>query len=223
MGILKSKVFFDFKFLIFNFQFLMSFEYLSLSELRKLLDEKKVSSVELTKYFLARIKKHNPELNAFLTVTEEEALKQAKEADEFIASPGENPFLCGIPYAAKDLFCTKGVRTTAASKILDNYIPPYDATVIKKLKDQKAVLLGKTNLDQFAHGSSGETSAFGPAKNPWDKTRMPGGSSSGSVSAVSAGLVPWATATETGGSIRVPAAFTGLSGRKPTYGRGFRF
>ena len=223
MGILKSKVFFDFKFLIFNFQFLMSFEYLSLSELRKLLDEKKVSSVELTKYFLARIKKHNPELNAFLTVTEEEALKQAKEADEFIASPGENPFLCGIPYAAKDLFCTKGVRTTAASKILDNYIPPYDATVIKKLKDQKAVLLGKTNLDQFAHGSSGETSAYGPAKNPWDTTRMPGGSSSGSASAITAGLVPFALATETGGSIRLPSSFSGNTGWKPTYGRVSRY
>src|SRR3989344_3007239 len=177
----------------------MEYAYLSLTELREKLDEKKVSSVELTKYFLARIKKHNPELNAFLTVTEEEALKQAKEADEFIASPGENPFLCGIPYAAKDMFLTKGIRTTAGSKILDNYIPPYDATVIKKLKDQKAVLIGKTNLDQFAHGSSGETSAFGPAKNPWDKTRMPGG------------------------SIRVPAAFTGLSGWKPTYGRVSRY
>ena len=200
----------------------MNYEYLSLSELRALLDSKKISSVELTRYFLERVKKHS-DLNAFITVCEEEALKQAQDADDFIASPGENPFLCGIPYAAKDLFCTKGIRTTAASKFLDNYIPPYDATVIKKLKGQKAVLIGKTNLDQFAHGSSGETSAFGPAKNPWDKTRMPGGSSSGSVSAVSAGLVPWATATETGGSIRVPAAFTGLSGWKPTYGRVSRY
>src|SRR3989338_7357239 len=179
----------------------MDYAYLSLSELRKLLDTKQVSSVELTKYFLARIKSLDKDLNSFITICEEEALKQAKEADDFIASPGENPFLCGIPYAAKDLFCTKGIRTTAASKILDNYIPPYDATVIKKLKDQKAVLLGKTNLDQFAHGSSGETSAYGPAKNPWDKTRMPGGSSSGSASAVTAGLTPFALATETGGTI----------------------
>ncbi|MBI3232319.1 MAG: Asp-tRNA(Asn)/Glu-tRNA(Gln) amidotransferase subunit GatA [Candidatus Doudnabacteria bacterium] len=201
----------------------MEFSYFSLSELRKLLDAKQVSSVELTKYFLDRIKKYDKEFNSFITVCEEEALEQAKEADDFINSPGENPFLCGIPYAAKDLFCTKGIRTTAASKILDNYIPPYDATVIKKLKDQKAVLLGKTNLDQFAHGSSGETSAYGPAKNPWDKTRMPGGSSSGSASAVTAGLAPWATATETGGSIRVPASFTGLSGWKPTYGRVSRY
>lgn len=199
----------------------MTFEFLELSELRKLLDEKKVSSVELTEYFLERIKKSD--LNAFLTVTEEEALKQAKQADDYISSPGENPFLCGIPYAAKDLFCTKGIRTTAASKILDNYIPPYDSTVVGKLKEQKAVLLGKTNLDQFAHGSSGETSAYGPAKNPWDKTRMPGGSSSGSVAAVAAGLAPFALATETGGSIRFPASITGVTGWKPTYGRVSRY
>lgn len=201
----------------------MNFEFLELTELRKLLDSKEVSSVELTKYFLARIKKHDKKLNSFLTVSEEEALKQAKDADEYIASPGENPFLCGIPYAAKDLFCTKGIRTTAASKILDNYIPPYDSTVIKKLKDQKAVLIGKTNLDQFAHGSSGETSAYGPSTNPWDITRMPGGSSSGSTSAVTAGLVPFALATETGGSIRFPASVSGITGWKPTYGRVSRY
>jgi len=199
----------------------MDFAYLSLSELRKLLDSKKVSSVELTKHFLSRIKKSD--LNAFITVCEDEALAEAKNADDFINSPGENPFLCGIPYAAKDLFCTKGIRTTAASKILDQYVAPYDSTVIGKLKEQKAVLLGKTNLDQFAHGSSGETSAYGPTKNAWDKTRMPGGSSSGSGSAVAAGLAPWATATETGGSIRVPASFCGVSGWKPTYGRVSRY
>lgn len=199
----------------------MNYEFLSLTELRKLLDSKQVSSVELTKYFLERIKKSD--LNAFITVTEEEALKQAKAADDYIAAGGENPLLCGIPYAAKDLFCTQGIRTTAASKILDNYIPPYDSTVIKKLKEQKAVLLGKTNLDQFAHGSSGETSAYGPAKNPWDKTRMPGGSSSGSASVVSAGLAPFALATETGGSIRFPSSVTGNTGWKPTYGRVSRY
>ncbi len=195
--------------------------YKSLTELRKDLDAKKISSVELAEYFLARIKKSD--LNAFITVCEEEALAQAKIADNYIASPGENPFLCGIPYAAKDLFCAAGTRTTAASKILDNYVAPYDSTVIGKLKDQKAVLLGKTNLDQFAHGSSGETSAYGATKNPWDKTRMPGGSSSGSAAAVAAGLAPWATATETGGSIRVPASFCGISGWKPTYGRVSRY
>lgn len=201
----------------------MNWEELELSQLREKLDNKEVSSVELTKYFLARIKEHNPELNAFITITEDEAIKQAEAADEFINSPGDNFSLTGIPFAAKDLFLTKGIRTTAASKILDNYIPPYDATVIGKLKEQKAVLLGKANMDQFAHGSSGETSAYGATKNPWDKTRMPGGSSSGSAAAVAAGLSPWALATETGGSIRQPASLTGVSGWKPTYGRVSRY
>ncbi len=201
----------------------MNYEKLSLSELRQKLDSKEISSVELTKYFLDRIKQQNPDLNAFITITEEEALRQAQDADEFMASEGQNFPLTGIPFAAKDLFCTHGIKTTAASKILENYIPPYDSTVISKLKDQKAVLLGKTNLDQFAHGSSGETSYFGATKNPWDKTRMPGGSSSGSASAVAAGITPWALATETGGSIRQPASLTGISGWKPTYGRVSRY
>lgn len=199
-------------------------EECDLTELRQALDAKEVTSVELTNYFLDRIEKLNPELNAFITVTKEVALKQAQEADEYMAlSSKSNPLLCGIPYGAKDLFVTKGIRTTAASKILDQYIPPYDATVIRLLKEQKAVLVGKTNLDQFAHGSSGETSAYGASKNPWDKTRMPGGSSSGSAVAVSAGMVPWALATETGGSIRQPASLSGVSGWKPTYGRVSRY
>jgi aspartyl-tRNA(Asn)/glutamyl-tRNA(Gln) amidotransferase subunit A len=201
----------------------MNWEDLELSELREKLDNKEISSVELTKYFLERIKTQNPELNAFITITEEEALAQARRADDYISAPGENPPLCGIPFAAKDLFCTEGIRTTAASKILDNYIPPYDATVIKKIKEQYGVLIGKTNMDQFAHGSSGETSFYGPSKNPWDKNRMPGGSSSGSAVAVAAGLSPWALATETGGSIRQPASLTGISGWKPTYGRVSRY
>ncbi len=201
----------------------MHFEDLELHELREKLDNKEVSSVELTNYFLDRIKSENLELNAFITVTEDVALEQAKTADDYINSPGDNPLLAGIPYGAKDLFLTRGIRTTAASKILDNYIPPYDATVIRKLKDQKSVLLGKTNMDQFAHGSSGETSAYGATKNPWDTTRMPGGSSSGSASAVAAGLAPWTLATETGGSIRQPASLTGISGWKPTYGRVSRY
>jgi aspartyl-tRNA(Asn)/glutamyl-tRNA(Gln) amidotransferase subunit A len=213
------------KVLLTTFYILLSMNYafLELTELRKLLDEKKVSSIELTKYFLDRIKSSDKELNSFITVTEEHALKDAQRADEFINSPGENPFLCGIPYAAKDLFCVTGTRTTAASKILDNYIAPYDSTAISKIKEQHGVLLGKTNLDQFAHGSSGETSAYGPSHNPWDKTRMPGGSSSGSAAAVAAGLAPWATATETGGSIRQPASLSGISGWKPTYGRVSRY
>lgn len=201
----------------------MNWEELELHELREKLDNKEISSVELTKYFLARVKEKNPELNAFITITEEEALKQAQDADDYIASEGENPALCGIPFAAKDLFMTKGVLTTAASKILENYIPAYDATIIGMLKEQKAVMVGKTNMDQFAHGSSGETSYYGATKNPWDVARMPGGSSSGSAAAVAAGMAPWALATETGGSIRQPASLTGVSGWKPTYGRVSRY
>lgn len=200
----------------------MNFEYLELAELRKLLDDKKVSSVELTKYFLDRIRTHE-DLNSFITVAEEEALAEARAADVYMSSTGNNPFLCGIPYAAKDMFLTKGVRTTAGSKILDNYIAPYDSTVIAKLKEQKAVLLGKANQDQFAHGSSGESSAYGYTLNPWDKTRMAGGSSSGSGSSVAAGLVPFALGTDTGGSIRNPASYCGITGFKPTYGRVSRY
>jgi len=198
-------------------------EFLYLTELRKKLDSKEISSVELAKHFLTRIKSLDPKFKAFVTVSEEEALKNAADADDFISSPGENPFLCGIPYAAKDLFSTKGIRTTASSKILDQYKPPFDATVISRLKEQKSVLLGKTNLDEFAHGSSTETSAYGPSHNPWDISRIPGGSSGGSTAAVAAGLSPWATATETGGSIRQPSSLCGISGWKPTYGRVSRY
>jgi aspartyl-tRNA(Asn)/glutamyl-tRNA(Gln) amidotransferase subunit A len=196
---------------------------LELHELRVLLDAKQVSAVELVKLFLEKIQTQDKELNCFLTVPEEQAISQAEVADKYIASPGENPFLCGIPYAAKDLFCTAGVRTTASSKILDNYIPPYNATVIAKINEQMGVLLGKTNLDQFTHGSSTETSGYGPTKNPWDKTRIPGGSSGGSSAAVAAGLAPRALGTETGGSIRQPSALCGVSGWKPTYGRVSRY
>ncbi|MBL8030660.1 MAG: Asp-tRNA(Asn)/Glu-tRNA(Gln) amidotransferase subunit GatA [Candidatus Doudnabacteria bacterium] len=201
----------------------MQFEHLSITELRKKLDAKELSSVELTKYFLSRINELDKKVNSFVTVCENEALNSATKADEFINSPGENPFLCGIPYASKDLFCTKGVRTTASSKILDSYIPPHNATVEKKIKEHYGVLVGKTNLDEFAHGSSTETSAYGPSKNPWDLNRIPGGSSGGSTAALAAGLVPWATATETGGSIRQPASLCGVSGWKPTYGRVSRY
>jgi aspartyl-tRNA(Asn)/glutamyl-tRNA(Gln) amidotransferase subunit A len=200
----------------------MKFEFLQILELRKLLDEKQVSSVELTKYFLDRVKQH-ADLNAFITITEEEALKQAQNADAYIASAGPNPFLCGIPFAAKDMYLTKGIRTTAGSKILANYIAPYNSTVITKLQEQKAVLLGKANQDQFAHGSSGESSAYGYTLNPWDKTRMAGGSSSGSGAATAAGLVPFALGTDTGGSIRNPASVCGVTGFKPTYGRVSRY
>lgn len=201
----------------------MHYEYLELTALRRLLDEKKVSSVELTQYFLDRIKRLNPQLNAYLTVTEDHALTQARAADQrlhqLLTTNDQRPPLLGIPYAAKDLFCTRGVRTTASSKILDTYVPAHDATAIVKLNEQGSVLLGKTNLDEFAHGSSTETSAYGPSTNPWDTTRIPGGSSGGSSSAVGAGIAPFALATETGGSIRQPASLCGISGWKPTYGR----
>lgn len=194
----------------------------NLTEIRRALDEKKISATELVKIFLEQIKKTS-DLNSFVTVTEEEALQNAKRADDYMASSGENPFLCGIPFAAKDLFCTRGVRTTASSKILDQYIPPYDSTVIAKIKEQYGVLLGKTNLDQFAHGSSTVTSAYGPTKNPWDKSRIPGGSSGGSAAAVSSGQAPWTLGTETGGSIRQPSSLCGVTGWKPTYGRVSRY
>lgn len=200
----------------------MKLAFATITELRNALDTKQVSAVELAKYFLARIKKYDEKLNSFITVTEGESLAQAKEADELI-SKGQQELLTGIPYAAKDLFSTRGIRTTAASKILENFVPVYDASAVAKLKAQKAVLLGKTNLDQFAHGSSTETSYYGPSRNPWDLTRIPGGSSGGSAAAVSAGLVPFALATETGGSIRQPSSLCGISGWKPTYGRVSRF
>ncbi len=200
----------------------MDLAFATIKELSAGLRKKQFSAVELAKFFLERIKKYDEKLRAFITLTEEEALRQAKEADEAILK-GQAEILTGIPYAAKDLFSTRGIRTTAASKILENFQPVYDATVIAKLQEQKAVLLGKTNLDQFAHGSSTETSYFGPSHNPWDLSRIPGGSSGGSTAAVAAGLAPLALATETGGSIRQPASLCGLSGWKPTYGRVSRF
>ncbi|OGE79116.1 MAG: aspartyl/glutamyl-tRNA amidotransferase subunit A [Candidatus Doudnabacteria bacterium RIFCSPHIGHO2_01_FULL_46_14] len=200
----------------------MDFHLATIKELRQGLDSKRFSSAELTKYYLDRIKKFNKDLNAFITLTEDLALEQARAADKRIAA-GSQEMLTGIPYAAKDLFCTRGVRTTAASKILENFVPPYDSTVVARLRAAGAVLVGKTNLDQFAHGSSTETSYYGPVHNPWDLERNPGGSSGGSAAAVSAGLVPFALATETGGSIRQPASLCGISGWKPTYGRVSRY
>ena len=182
---------------------------------------KDYSSVELTTYFLDRIK-NSEDLNAFITVTEERALKQAGQADRKIAS-GEIDLLTGIPMAHKDLFCTKDVLTTCGSRMLDNFVSPYDATAVNKLDNHGMVTLGKTNMDEFAMGSSNETSYFGVVKNPWDKERVPGGSSGGSAAAVAARLAPVASATDTGGSIRQPAAFCGLTGIKPSYGRVSRY
>ena len=200
----------------------MNLAFSTISDLQEGLKNKQYSSLELVKYFLDRIRKYDDKLKSFITVTEEQAISDAAAADKLIAAGKQGP-LTGIPYAAKDLFLTRGIKTTAASKMLENYIPPFDATLIEKLKHAGSVLLGKTNLDQFAHGSSTETSYYGPSHNPWGLDRIPGGSSGGSTAAVAAGLAPFALGTETGGSIRQPASLCGISGWKPTYGRVSRF
>jgi len=189
----------------------------TVTELSDALAAKKVSSVELTRLSLDRIKGLNGQLNAFITVDEERSLAQARVADER-RSRGEAGALTGVPVAHKDIYCTKGFRTTCGSKMLANFRSPYDAHVIERFNAAGAVLLGKTNMDEFAMGSSNETSHFGPVRNPWDPGRVPGGSSGGSAAAVAARMAPAATGTDTGGSIRQPAALCGISGLKPTYG-----
>ncbi len=182
-----------------------------------MLAERKISSVELTQEFLARIDRHNPDLNAYITVDPEKSLAQARIADSMIAEGRMQP-MTGIPVAQKDIFCSKGWLTTCGSKMLSGFVSPYDAHVIEKFNAAGAVNLGKTNMDEFAMGSSNETSFFGPVKNPWDRKAVPGGSSGGSAAAVAARMAPAATGTDTGGSIRQPAALCGISGIKPTYG-----
>ncbi|WP_301101308.1 Asp-tRNA(Asn)/Glu-tRNA(Gln) amidotransferase subunit GatA [Propionivibrio sp.] len=189
----------------------------SVSALAQALTEKTISSVELTQLYLDRIARHNPLLNAFITVDGEKSLAQAKAADEMRAAGLATP-LTGIPLAQKDIFCAKGWLTTCGSKMLNNFVSPYDASIIERFNAAGAVILGKTNMDEFAMGSSNETSYYGAVKNPWDMARVPGGSSGGSAAAVSALLAPAATGTDTGGSIRQPAALCNLTGLKPTYG-----
>ena len=196
----------------------------TVKELSLGLSQGEFSSVELTQHYLDRIKAKDGEINSFITVTEERALNEAKVADKVRADGNAQPWT-GIPFAHKDIFCTEGVLTTCGSRMLENFISPYDATVVTKMKQAGSVCLGKTNMDEFAMGSSNETSYFGKVINPWsDKEQLvPGGSSGGSAAAVAAGLTPIATATDTGGSIRQPASLCGLTGLKPTYGRVSRY
>jgi aspartyl-tRNA(Asn)/glutamyl-tRNA(Gln) amidotransferase subunit A len=190
----------------------------TVSELARALSTGSVSSVELTQAFIDRITSIDTQLNSYITVDEEAALRQARQADD-ARSRGTDTLLLGIPIAHKDLFCTQGTKTTCGSKMLKDFVSPYDATVVARLKDSGAVTLGKTNCDEFAMGSSNENSFFGPTRNPWGQNRVPGGSSGGSASAVAADLCAMATGTDTGGSIRQPASFCGVTGLKPTYGR----
>ena len=195
---------------------------LTIAEALELLNKKEITSVDLTKAHLAEMEKGRV-LNAFITETPELALEQAKASDEKRANGSPLGALEGIPIANKDLYCTKGVKTTAASKILSNFVPPYESTVSQKLKDAGTIMLGKLNTDQFAMGGSTLTSYFGVTKNPWNLDLVPGGSSGGSAAAVSAGLCMGATGSDTGGSIRQPASFCGVTGIKPTYGRCSRY
>ena len=194
----------------------------SIAELSRGLKDKKFSSEELTKTFIDRIGKFDGELNSFITLNTQAALESARAADKMIASGKAVP-LTGIPIAQKDIFCTEGLKTTCASKMLDNFVAPYNATTVQRFMDAGTVMLGKTNMDEFAMGSSNETSFYGPVKNPWDTNTVPGGSSGGSAAAVAARITPFATGTDTGGSIRQPAALCGITGLKPTYGRVSRY
>ena len=196
---------------------------LTIQEASKLISSKQLKAQELAKAYLERAKKLNSQINSFITICEEEAREQAKKVDDLISNNQKLHPLAGIPIGVKDLYSTKGIRTTAASKVLENYVPVYDATAVTKLKDANTVIIGKTNLDAWGHGSSGENSDFGPTKNPYNLTRVSGGSSSGSGAAIATSTCLAATGTDTGGSLRFPAAFCNVVGLKPTYGRVSRY
>jgi aspartyl-tRNA(Asn)/glutamyl-tRNA(Gln) amidotransferase subunit A len=201
---------------------IMKLNELTIKQAAEGLKAKKFTSVELTKACLDRIKERNKEVNAFITVSEERALAEAKAADERIAS-GKGNVLTGIPYSVKDAICTEGVRSTGSAEILDNYIPPFEATVIRKIREAGGVLVGKNNCDAFGHGASNENSMYGPVRNPRDLTKVAGGSSGGSAAAVADNMCIYSIAEDTGGSIRQPASFCGVVGLRPSYGRNSRF
>lgn len=190
---------------------------MALQKLRDMLDKKEISAVELTETYLDRIKEKDTKINSYITVCNESAISEAKNAQKVIDS-GRSTAFTGIPVSVKDNICTKGIKTTCASKMLEDFVPPYDATVTKKLKNNNAVILGKTNMDEFAMGGSSQTSYFGGVKNPFDTSRVPGGSSGGAAASVSADLCAAALGSDTGGSVRQPASFCGVTGLKPTYG-----
>src|SRR6187455_3252647 len=195
----------------------------SATDLLRDLTARKLSSVELTQAYLDQIKQHDGKLKAFLLVDLDAVMTRAKEIDDRRTAGKPVGKLAGLPVAIKDVICTQGVKTTCASKILQNFVPPYDATVVKKLKAADAVLIGKTNMDEFAMGGSTENSAYFKTANPWDLSRVPGGSSGGAAACLAAGMAPLSIGTDTGGSIRQPAAFCGVTGLKPTYGRVSRY